>query len=52
MNFWQEQDVAQKLQKPNNTWRKWIYLFRGLRVKAQVANVQEYAYKIIAIYNL
>ena len=34
-------EVAWKLQKSNNAWKKKIYVFRGLRVKALVTNLQK-----------
>ena len=41
-SFLNRQEVAEKLQKPNNARKAYLYVFRGLRVKARVANLQKY----------
>ena len=41
-SFKNAQELAQKLQKPNNAWKTKIYVFRGLMVKARVTNLQKY----------
>ena len=41
-SFKNAQELAQKLQKPNNAWNTKMYVFRGLMVKARVTNLQKY----------
>ena len=41
-SFYKKQEVAWKLEKPNNPRKKKTYVFRGLRVKEPLMNQQKY----------
>ena len=42
--------LLEKLQKPNNAWKTYKYVFRGLRVKALLINPQNYPKQSFVVF--